>query len=126
MNLDSTLWPILHYQPGVDFDDDTWQAYKRVNEIFADVIAEEATEDDMIWIHDYHLMLLPALLRERLQKKGKSFAIGYSLHTPFPAEDFWKTLPVRNELVEGILASDLIGFHTDEYKHNFVACARTL
>ncbi|KAK1138712.1 hypothetical protein N8T08_002061 [Aspergillus melleus] len=122
----STLWPILHYQSGVEFEDDNWQAYKRVNEIFADIIAKEATEDNMIWIHDYHLMLLPQLLRERLEKQGRSFAIGFSLHTPFPAEDFWKSLPVRNELVEGILASDLIGFHTEEYKHNFTTCAQTL
>ncbi|KAI9933566.1 hypothetical protein ASPWEDRAFT_53309 [Aspergillus wentii DTO 134E9] len=121
------LWPILHYQSGVVYEDGPWQAYKRVNEIFADTIAEEATKGSLIWVHDYHLMLLPSLLRERLNKQNKPCAIGFSLHTPFPAGDFWKALPVRNELIEGMLSSDLIGFHTDEYKQNFTdTCARLL
>ncbi|RMJ24057.1 Synthase subunit [Aspergillus sp. HF37] len=121
------LWPILHYQSGVVFDDHPWQAYRRVNECFADAVADAATDGCLIWIHDYHLMLLPNFLRERLQQQGKECAIGFSLHTPFPAGDFWRTLPVRNHLIEGILASDLIGFHTDEYKQNFIdTCGSTL
>lgn len=72
-------------------------------------------------------MLLPRLLRERLLEQGKECAIGFSLHTPFPAGDFWRTLPVRKDLIEGILSSDLIGFHTDEYKQNFIdTCANLL
>ncbi|KAJ6122798.1 hypothetical protein N7512_005263 [Penicillium capsulatum] len=121
------LWPILHYQSGVTFDDGPWQAYRRVNELFADAIAEAATSGVLIWVHDYHLMLLPELLRNRLQKQGKACAIGFSLHTPFPAGDFWRNLPVRKHLIEGLLASDLIGFHTDEYKQNFIeTCASLL
>ncbi|KAJ5256702.1 hypothetical protein N7478_012806 [Penicillium angulare] len=120
------LWPILHYQSGVQFDDGPWQAYKRVNELFADEIVESAENGTLIWVHDYHLMLLPELLRSRLQQQGKSCAIGFSLHTPFPAGDFWRNLPVRKHLIEGLLASDLLGFHTDEYKQNFIDTCATL
>ncbi|KAJ6024882.1 hypothetical protein N7540_005679 [Penicillium herquei] len=121
------LWPILHYQSGVTFDDGPWQAYKRVNELFADEICQAAENGTLIWIHDYHLMLLPELLRARLQNQRKSCAIGFSLHTPFPAGDFWRNLPVRKHLIDGLLASDLLGFHTDEYKQNFIdTCASLL
>ncbi|KAJ5813356.1 uncharacterized protein N7503_000106 [Penicillium pulvis] len=121
------LWPILHYQSGVTFDDGPWQAYRRVNELFADQIANAADSGNLIWIHDYHLMLLPGLLRSRLEQQGKSCAIGFSLHTPFPAGDFWRALPVRKQLIDGLLASDLIGFHTDEYKQNFIdTCSNLL
>ncbi|BCR90618.1 trehalose-6-phosphate synthase [Aspergillus chevalieri] len=116
----SILWPILHYQSGMTFDDAPWHAYQKVNELFADAVAKEARKGDLIWVHDYHLMLLPKLLRERLVKQGKNCAIGFSLHTPFPASDFWRALPVRNAMIEGLLSSDLIGFHTDEYKQNFI------
>ena len=121
------MWPTLHYQSGVSFDKGTWDAYQRVNKIFADRISEEAADGDLIWVHDYHLLLLPALLRERLHAQSKRCAIGYSLHTPFPADDFWRGLPVQKELLDGILGSDVIGFHTDEYKVNFAgACASHL
>lgn len=101
------------------FEDGPWQAYRKVNELFADAVAKEATSGSLIWVHDYHLMLLPKMLRERLGRENKKCAIGFSLHTPFPAGDFWRALPVRRDLIEGMLASDLIGFHTDEYKQNF-------
>lgn len=124
---DRILWSILHYQSGVLYDDTPWQAYKRVNELFADAIADAAESGTLIWVHDYHLMLLPELLRNRLQDRRKACAIGFSLHTPFPAGDFWRNLPVRKHLIEGMLSSDLIGFHTDEYKQNFIdTCASLL
>ncbi|KAL1854520.1 hypothetical protein Plec18170_004608 [Paecilomyces lecythidis] len=114
------LWPSLHYQSGVIFKDGPWEAYRKVNELFADNVADAANDGDLIWVHDYHLMLLPKLLRERLAKQGKKCPIGFSLHTPFPAADFWRALPVSRELLEGLLASNLVGFHTDEYKQNFI------
>lgn len=101
-----------------------WNAYRTVNELISDAVADAATDGDLIWVHDYHLMLLPQLLRERLQKQGKSARIGFSLHTPFPAAEVYRTLPVSKELLRGVLASDLIGFHTDDYVENFVhSCA---
>ena len=119
--LDGILWPTLHYQSEVSFDNDTWDAYQRVNKIFADRISEEAADGDLIWVHDYHLLLLPRLLRELLRVQNKRCPIGYFLHTPFSADDFWRGLPVQKQLLDGVLGSDLIGFHTDEYKANFAS-----
>ena len=116
---DSILWPVLHYQADVDFDEDVWKSYVRVNEIFADTIADEAVDGNLIWVHDYHLLLLPKLLRGRLESQGKSCVIGFTWHTPLPGDDFWKSLPVKRELLDGVLAADVVGFHTDEYKRNF-------
>ncbi|KAJ5981493.1 hypothetical protein N7522_013914 [Penicillium canescens] len=113
------LWPTLHYQSEVSFDNETWDAYQRVNQIFADRISEEAADGDLIWVHDYHLLLVPRLLRDCLRAQNKRCPIGFSLHTPFPADDFWRGLPVQKQLLDGVLGSDIIGFHTDEYKANF-------
>ncbi|KXG51560.1 Glycosyl transferase, family 20 [Penicillium griseofulvum] len=108
----------------MSFGNETWDAYQRVNEIFADRISEEAADGDLIWVHDYHLLLLPRLLRERLHAQNKRCPIGFFLHTPFPADDFWRGLPVQKQLLDGVLGSDVIGFHTDEYKANFAgACS---
>lgn len=127
LHIDSILWPTLHYQSGVIFKDAPWTAYKKVNELIADQVSDAANDGDLVWVHDYHLMLLPKLLRERLAQKGKACAIGFSLHTPFPASDFWRTLPVGKEILEAMLSSDIIGFHTDEYKQNFTeSCATVL
>lgn len=108
----------------MSFDNETWDAYQRVNKIFADRISEEAVDGDLIWVHDYHLLLLPRLLRERLHAQNKRCPIGYFLYTTFPADDFWRGLPVQKQLLDGVLGSDLIGFYTDEYKANFAgACS---
>lgn len=114
------LWPVLHYQSDYDFRTEQWEAYRRVNQIFADRIADEAVDGDLIWVHDYHLLLLPPLLQELLDAQSKRCPIGFPLHTPFPANDFWKGLPLQKELLDGMLASNLISFHTDEYKANFI------
>ena len=111
---------MLHYLSEHDFRTEQWEAYKRVNEIFAERIADEAKDGDLIWVHDYHLLLLPQLLRERLSAQSKRCPIGFSLHTPFPADDFWRGLPVQKELLRGMLSSDVISFHTEEYKKNFI------
>lgn len=103
----------------MDFDERVWKSYVRVNEIFADTIANEAVDGNLIWVHDYHLLLLPKLLRGRLEIHGKRCVIGFTWHTPLPGDDFWKALPVKKELLDGVLAADVIGFHTDEYKRNF-------
>lgn len=108
----------------MDFNEEAWEAYQRVNEIFANTVADAVSSGDLVWVHDYHLLLFPLYLRERLKKQGKECPIGFTLHTPFPAEDFWRALPVQKQLLAGVLACNLVGFHTDEYKRNFVECCR--
>ncbi len=116
----STIWPLFHYFPEYAvFNNEEWEIYKRVNQYFADGIIETAKEDDIIWIHDYHLMLVPKIVREKLGNKVK---IGFFLHIPFPSFEVYRILPKvwREEILRGIMGSDLIGFHTNEYTHSFL------
>jgi trehalose 6-phosphate synthase/phosphatase len=99
-----------------------WDVYERVNERFADAVAELWRPGDLIWVHDYHLMRLPALLRKRIPEAR----IGFFLHTPFPNPEMFLVLPVRRWLVEGMLGADLIGFHTRRYRGHFTAALRRL
>ncbi|KAK2747765.1 hypothetical protein FQN57_001795 [Myotisia sp. PD_48] len=125
----SVLWPVFHYQPGVQSYNEDWQkAYFEVNQRVAETISKEASDGDIIWVHDYHLMLLPRMLREQFAQQGKGdVKIGFSLHTPFPAPEVYRALPIGRPILEGILNSDLIGFHTDDYVEHFVqACHRIL
>lgn len=81
----------------------------------------------MIWVHDYHLMLLPAMLREEIGDKKKNVKLGFFLHTPFPSSEIYRILPVRNEILLGVLHCDLIGFHTYDYARHFLSsCSRIL
>ncbi len=112
-----TIWPLFHYFPlHVEYGEGYWQAYERINTAFANVVAGIARPDDTIWIHDYHLMLLPRLLRERLPKA----TIGFFLHIPFPAFEMFRLLPWRKQVLEGLLGADLIGFHTYDYAGHFL------
>lgn len=126
---DSILWPLLHYHPGeIVFDEGAWDAYRQANGLFARTIATEAREGDLVWIHDYHLMLLPQILREELRAQGKeNVRIGFFLHTPFPSSEIYRILPVRGQLLRGILHCELIGFHTYDYARHFLSsCAHIL
>jgi trehalose 6-phosphate synthase len=76
----------------------------------------------LIWVHDYHLMLMPAMLREELGDKVKNVKIGFFLHTPFPSSEIYRILPVREEVLEGVLHCDLLGFHTFDYARHFLSC----
>ncbi|KAL9654639.1 hypothetical protein ABK040_006701 [Willaertia magna] len=119
------LWPLFHYlyERNSMFDELQWEAYKRVNETFADAIMEIYKENDMVWVHDYHLMLLPKLLRQR----KPDINIGFFLHIPFPSSEIYRILPVRTELLEGLLASNLVAFHTFDFARHFLSsCTRTL
>ncbi|PLN84548.1 putative alpha,alpha-trehalose-phosphate synthase subunit [Aspergillus taichungensis] len=125
----SILWPLLHYHPGeIVFDEGAWDAYRKANRLFARTIATEAREGDLVWIHDYHLMLLPQILREELRALGKeNVRIGFFLHTPFPSSEIYRILPVRGQLLRGILHCELIGFHTYDYARHFLSsCAHIL
>jgi trehalose 6-phosphate synthase/phosphatase len=115
------LWPLFHYLVGqMPTGGADWASYRRVNERFADEVAAVWQPGERIWIHDYHLMLLPGLLRERLQQA----AIGFFLHIPFPSADVFMTLPWRRELLEGLLGADVVGFHTQNYVRHFMAAIR--
>lgn len=119
------LWPLFHYMLplspdlGGRFDRSLWQAYVSVNKIFADKVMEVINPDeDYIWVHDYHLMVLPTFLRKRFNR----VKLGFFLHSPFPSSEIYRTLPVRDELLRALLNSDLIGFHTFDYARHFLSC----
>ena len=110
------LWPLFHALPGPRrLAAGAWQRYVEVNETFAEAIAAHARPGDTIWIHDYQLALVPQLLRRR----ELDAAIGYFLHIPFPASETFRTLPMREEVLRGILGADFIGFHAYEYVAHF-------
>jgi trehalose 6-phosphate synthase/phosphatase len=114
-----TVWPLFHYFPSyVIYDEEFWQTYKSVNERFRDALLELLEPGDVVWVQDYHLMLLPRLLREKAPKA----LIGFFLHIPFPSFEIFRLLPLRwrQELLRGLLGSDLIGFHTYEYLQHFL------
>ena len=115
------MWPLIHYHPGeITFSEDAWQGYKRANRKFAETVARDLMEGDMIWIHDYHLMLVPAMLREIIGRQI-NIKIGFFLHTPFPSSEIFRILPVRLEILKGVLQADLIGFHTNDYARHFLS-----
>lgn len=110
------LWPLLHYQTElVQFSSKSWKAYREMNERFATSIAEIAHEDDLIWIHDFHLFLVPKILRG-LRPKLRS---GFFLHVPFPSSEVFRQLPVREEILDSLLHADLVGFHDYSYLRHF-------
>lgn len=116
----STIWPLFHYFPSyVKFDNDEWNVYKKVNEYFAEKILDVIKDGDVLWIHDYHLMLLPDMIRK---KTDKDIKIGFFLHIPFPSFEIYRIMPRlwRQEILDGIMGSDLVGFHTQEYTHSFL------
>ncbi len=119
----STLWPLFHYffQNAV-YDGYFWESYKRVNQIFANEVIKVARSSDTIWIQDYHLMLLPSMIRNELPEAK----IGFFLHTPFPSSEVYRLLPWREELLKGVLGADLIGFHTYDYVRHFLSSVRRI
>ncbi|MGE3174388.1 MAG: bifunctional alpha,alpha-trehalose-phosphate synthase (UDP-forming)/trehalose-phosphatase [Planctomycetota bacterium] len=120
----SALWPLLHYFPSkVELREHFWPSYVEVNNLFADAIAAVAAQGDQVWIHDFHLMLLPSMLRSR----RPDLRIGFFLHVPFPSSELWRLLPQREALLRGLLGADHLGFHTADYLRHFrSACLRVL
>lgn len=114
------LWPLFHnLTERSTFSRENWESYRFVNQMYADAIAAVARPGDLIWVHDYQLCLVPRMLREM----GLGCPIGFFLHIPFPAADIYRTLPVADELLRGLLGADLIGFHSYEYVSHFRAAA---
>jgi trehalose 6-phosphate synthase complex regulatory subunit len=122
------LWPVLHYQipdnpKSKAYLDHSWVYYVKINQLFANKIVQNYKKGDIIWIHDYHLLLVPKLVREKLPEAQ----IGFFLHIAFPSSEVFRCLAVRTELLEGMLGANLIGFQTREYCHHFLqTCNRIL
>ncbi|KAL4339454.1 hypothetical protein GQ457_08G035630 [Hibiscus cannabinus] len=119
------LWSLFHYMLpmfpdyGNRFDRFLWQAYLSANKIFADKIMEVINpEEDYVWLHDYHLMVLPTFLRRHFHR----VKLGFFLHSPFPSLEIYRTLPVGDEILKALLNADLIGFHTFDYACHFLSC----
>lgn len=82
---------MFHYHPGeISFDQEDWEAYQKVNGLFADAINDIVQDGDLVWVQDYHLMLLPSMLRERMGDGGFNIKIGFFLHTPFPSSEIYR------------------------------------
>jgi len=112
----SVLWPLFHYLPGqIANEIENFDVYEEVNELFAEEIARHYVPGDRVWIHDYQLLRVPALLRKRVPDAR----IGFFLHIPFPSSEVFRTIPQREVLLEGLLGADLIGFHTASYMRHF-------
>ena len=119
----ATLWPLFHYfAEFTEFNETYWEAYCKVNELFAEAIIENAEEGDVVWVHDYQLLLLPNILRE----KRPDLTIGFFLHIPFPSYELIRILPWREQIVNGLLGADLIGFHTYDYARHFISSVKRL
>lgn len=113
-----TLWPVFHNFPSqLKFQHKSWDAYVEANRIFSTAVVDRYQLNDLIWVHDYHLMLLPQMLRDKLPDA----AIGFFLHIPFPSSEIFPVLPRREELLEGLLGSDLLAFQTHGHLQQFRA-----
>lgn len=113
-----TIWPLFHYfMEYCEFNTDHWEAYKQVNEKYANAVLEHLEDDDIVWVHDYQLLLVPNLIR----KRKKNATIGFFNHIPFPSYEVFRTLPWREEILEGMLGANLIGFHTYDYERHFLS-----
>ncbi|KAL2134995.1 hypothetical protein VTI74DRAFT_10130 [Chaetomium olivicolor] len=122
------LWPVFHYQipdnpKSKAYEDHSWKYYEKVNQAFADKIVKNWKRGDSIWIHDYHLLLVPGMIRKKLPDAK----IGFFLHVAFPSSEVFRCLAVRKQLLEGMLGANLIGFQIHEYTRHFLqTCSRLL
>eukprot|EP00894_Picocystis_sp_ML_P003595 jgi/Pico_ML_1/54112/g4535.t1 len=125
------LWQLFHYVPlplearlsETRTMQAQWAAYQEANRRFAQAVVEEYDDGDLVWCHDYHVVLLPQMLKQLCP----DMKLGFFIHTPFPSSEIYRTLPMREELLRGLLSADLIGFHTYDYARHFVsACTRIL
>ncbi|KAH0826768.1 glycosyltransferase family 20 protein [Lanmaoa asiatica] len=127
----TTLWPLFHYLLWQDVAteyasaDAHWVHYERANQVFAERIASVLKPGDLVWVHDYHLLLVPKLLRGKVGEKGTEVIIGLFVHTPFPSSEVFRCLPRRKEILEGMLGANLVCFQTYSYSRHFTStCVR--
>ena len=117
------LWPLFHYFIEFSiFNKSHWKSYFNVNKKFADCVIKYAKKDDTVWVHDYQLLLCPKMIKS----KRPDLTVGFFLHIPFPSFEIFRIFPWREELLEGILGSDLIGFHTYDYVRHFLSSVKRI
>lgn len=114
----SKIWPLCHYFfTLIQHESEHWEIYQKVNYMFAEAALKIIEEGDIVWVHDYQLMLVPKMIRD----KRPDVNIGYFHHIPFPSYELFRVLPERAEILEGLLGADLIAFHTHEYMRHFIS-----
>ncbi|RNL93360.1 bifunctional alpha,alpha-trehalose-phosphate synthase (UDP-forming)/trehalose-phosphatase [Sinomicrobium pectinilyticum] len=119
----NTLWPMFHYfMEYTTFEGKHWESYKEVNRKFAETVLEHTNDGDTIWVHDYQLLLLPELIK----RERPNVSVGFFLHIPFPSYEVFRALPWREELLNGMLGADLLGFHTYDYERHFLSSVRRI
>jgi trehalose 6-phosphate synthase/phosphatase len=119
----AVLWPLFHYVTApLPLRVDGWQEYRDANRKFADAVVANYRDGDLIWVHDYQLMLVPGMIRERIPDAK----IGFFLHIPFPSSELFAVVPSREVLLQGILGADLVGFHTDSYRRHFHSATKRI
>jgi trehalose 6-phosphate synthase/phosphatase len=119
----NTIWPLFHYFPSqTEYEANNWEAYKEINQKFYDQVKSIIRKDDIVWVHDYQLMLLP----ETIKRYHRSAKVGFFLHIPFPSVELIRQLAWRAEILKGLLGADLIGFHTYDYVRHFLSSTRRL
>lgn len=112
----NVLWPLFHYERSmVRHNQEGWKSYCEVNQKVADAIMAKATDDDIIWIHDFHFFLVPSFIKE----KRPHLKVGFFLHIPFPSSEIFRELPQRKEILNSLLLCDQIGFHDLSYLNHF-------
>lgn len=118
-----TLWPLFHSFPSrVTLSDKGWEAYREVHDVIAEVASGHIGTRAMIWVHDYHLLMLASVMRRR----GHTGPMGHFLHIPFPSLDMFSMLPWAAQILDAMLDFDLLGFHTPAHVANFLSCASAL
>lgn len=119
----SVIWPLCHYfYTYIQYESKFWETYQEVNRLFCEEALKLIKAGDIVWIQDYHLMLLPAMLREKVD----GISIGYFHHIPFPSYELFRVLPERAEILKGLLGADLVGFHTFDYMRHFISASYRL
>ncbi len=118
-----SIWPLFHgfiFQS--HFDSEYWKTYVSVNKKFCNKILKESTRDSLIWIHDYHLTLLPDMLKQA----NPELKILFFLHIPFPSYETFRVLPWSKKILNGLLGCDLLGFQTKNDRINFLSCCKEI
>ena len=117
------IWPLFHYFIELSkFDEKYWDSYVEINKKFSEIVIGNIEKGDIVWIHDYQLLLCPKMIKD----KRPDVTIGFFLHIPFPSFEIFRIFPWRVQLIEGILGADLVGFHTYDYQRHFLSSVRRI